>query len=299
MYGNKKFLLSTASALLPLLALLALSVPAPANVVIALKPDKDPDQMQQERRNFSEFLRSQVGERSDVVIPMSSSVILEGFESRTIDVAYISSMDMIRAMKSKSAEVLLAAEVDGNLSYNSLWLTLKDRPYQSIEDLKGKPIAFSGRTSTSGFLIPKADLVRRGLLKNKDPESFFGRRNVWFGTGYVSAVERVLNGDAEAAAVSDYVFYADKHLNEEQKSRLKVFQTQGPVPTHVLAIRSTIEADKREKIKKALLSLNEPDHHGLRDRLFNSKLREVNPDEHLKGTVEALDLTGLRSSFIR
>lgn len=275
------------------------SLSAQANVVVALKPDKDPDQMQQERSNLSEFLRSQVGERSDVVIPMSSSVILEGFQSQTIDVAYISSMDMIRAMKSKSAEVLLAAEVEGNLHYQSLWLTLKDKPYQSIEDLKGKPIAYSGRTSTSGFLIPTADLVRRGLLKNKKPESFFGRRNVWFGTGYVSAVERVLNGDAEAAAVSDYVFYGDKHLSYEQKSKLKVLQTQGPVPTHVLAIRSSIDPEKKAKIKKALLSLNDTNNQPLRDRLFNSKLREVNPDEHLKGTVEALDLTGLRSSFVR
>ena len=99
-----------------------------------------------------------------------------------------------------------AGEIDGKTSYKSYWVTLKEKPYQSVKDLQGKPIAFSGKTSTSGYVIPLWDLRQKNLISDSGKaEEFFGAGNVWFGSGYVSAVERVLNGDAEAAAVSYYV----------------------------------------------------------------------------------------------
>ena len=183
-------------------------------VVIALKPDKNPDQMIEERKALEEFLTSRLGRPFEVIIPISGAVINEGFSNGTVDLAYLSANDLINA---KDADLLLVGEINGKTTYKSYWLALKEKPYTSIEQLRGKPIAFASRTSTSGFVIPLWDLRKRGLVSEKnDPEEFFGKGNVFFGTGYVSAVERVLSGDAEAAAVSYYVLDEDKHLSEEQ-----------------------------------------------------------------------------------
>src|SRR5690606_10720498 len=152
--------------------------------------------------------------------------------------AYVSGLEMVQAEKSGAAELLLAVEIDGKNSYESYWITLKEKPYKSAADLKGKPVAFASRTSTSGYLIPVYDLVKKKLLAKKDnPEACIGMGNVAFGTGYVSAIERVLSGQAEAAAVSDYVIKGDMHLSAEQKSKLRVLAAQGRVPTHILAVR--------------------------------------------------------------
>ena len=80
---------------------------------------------------------------------------------------------------------------------------------------------------------------------------------MFYGTGYVSAVERVLNGQAEAAAVSYYVLDKDKHLTAEQRAKLKKVAEQGPVPTHVIAIRSNISPSDQETLRKALEALDE------------------------------------------
>jgi hypothetical protein len=127
-----------------------------------------------------------------------------------------SATDMVHARKADAAELLLVGEIDGRRDYSSLWLCLKEKPYESLEQLRGKPVAFASPTSTSGHLIPRLDLKKRGLIA-KEPVEFFGEGNVWFGTGYMSGVERVLSGEAEAAAVSDYVFEKDKHMTPEQK----------------------------------------------------------------------------------
>jgi len=116
-----------------------------------------------------------------------------------------------------------------------------------------------------------------------------GEGNLFYGTGYVSAVERVLNGEAEAAAVSYYVLDKDKHLTVEQRAKLKKVAEQGPVPTHVIAVRSSIPAADREQLRQALESLNEGANTELRDKVFTSELVEVNPAEHLQSIRGALD----------
>jgi phosphonate transport system substrate-binding protein len=275
----------------------ALSSPARAEVglqkvVVALKPDKDPDQMLQERKTLSDFLSKKLGRPVEVIVPLSSSVIIEGFANGTVDLGYLSATDMVVAQKKNAGQILLAGEIDGRNSYQSYWLALKEKPYSKVEDLKGKQVAFASKTSTSGYLIPIWDLKRKGFLTKPDPEEFFGKGNLFYGTGYVSAVERVLNGQAEAAAVSYYVLDKDKHLTIEQRAKLKKVAEQGPVPTHVIAIRSSISEVDREMLRKALETMNEKENEPLRDKLFTSKLVPVNAEEHLRSIREALDFLG-------
>ena len=275
----------------------ALSSPARAEiglqkVVVALKPDKDPDQMLQERKTLSDFLSKKLGRPVEVIVPLSSSVIIEGFANGTVDLGYLSATDMVVAQKKNAGQILLAGEIDGHNWYQSYWLALKEKPYNKVEDLKGKAVAFASKTSTSGYLIPVWDLKQKGLLTKPDPEEFFGKGNLFYGTGYVSAVERVLNGQAEAAAVSYYVLDKDKHLTVEQRAKLKKVAEQGPVPTHVIAIRSSISEADRETLREALETMNEKENEGLRDKLFTSKLVPVNAEEHLRSIREALDFLG-------
>ncbi len=255
-------------------------------VVIALKPDKNPDQMLAERESLQSYLSGKLGRPVDVVIPLSAAVINEGFSNGTIDLGYLSGSDLINA---RDAELLLVGELNGKTTYKSYWLSLKDKPYSKVEDLRGKSVAFASKTSTSGFVIPLWDLRRKGLVSEKaDAEEFFGKGNVFFGTGYVSAVERVLNGQAEAAAVSYYVLDENKHLTDEQRAKLKKVAEQGDVPTHIIAVRKGLSAEEKAKLKQALLAMNDAGNTELRDKLFTSKLAEANQEEHLRPLREAL-----------
>jgi phosphonate transport system substrate-binding protein len=264
---------------------------APAPFVVALKPDKDPDAMLAERQGLAAMLTAELQRPVQVIVPLSGAVIVEGLANGTIDVAYVSATDMLNARRSGAATLLLAGEIEGRTWYRSYWVALADKPYASVADLRGLPIAFASRTSTSGYVIPLHDLHRRGLMAaGGSPEDFFGRDHVGFGSGYVSAVERVLRGEAEAAAVSDYVLDQDKHLTAEQRARLKKVAEQGPVPTHVLAAGRRVSDADQDRLRQALLSLNRPEHDALRQRAFVSRLVEVDETEHLQPLVEALAL---------
>jgi len=269
--------------------------PAIKELVVALKPDKNPDALLKERASLESFLGKELNTTVKVIVPLSGAVILEGLTNGTIDLAYLASVEMLNARERGVADVLAGVEIDGITSYESYWVALKDKPYNGIADLRGKPIAFASKTSTSGFLIPHAALIKKDLLKPKEaPETFFGPGNVWYGTGYVSAIERVLQGSAEAAATSDYVMLKDKHLTPEQKAKLKVIDRQGPVPTHVLAVRTALSDAQRQRIAAAVIKLNQPENEALRDQVFTSRLVTVDAAKHLETTAEALRLTGTK-----
>ncbi len=263
-------------------------------LVIALKPDKDPDKMLAEKNQLAAYLSEKLGRPVEVIVPLSSSVIQEGFANGSVDLGYLSATDMLNARNAAVARVLLAGEINGQLTYQSYWVGPIDSPHQSIADLRGRPVAFSSRTSTSGYIVPHADLIQRGLIpEGANPEEFFGIGNVWYGTGYVSAVQQVLNGDAEAAAVSYYVLDQDRHLSAEDRAKLRKIAEQGPVPTHVIAIRTSISAADAALIQETLLAMNDeiPD---LRDKVFTSKIVPVDEESHLAPLAEYLRLIGLQ-----
>jgi phosphonate transport system substrate-binding protein len=261
--------------------------------VVALKPDKNPEVLRAEKGQLSAFLAEKLGRPVEVIIPLSATVILEGYANGTIDLGYLSATDLVNARTRGVADLLLAGEFsDGRTAYDSYWVVKKDSPHASIADLRGKPVAFASRTSTSGFVVPLFDLQQRGLLgPDADPAGFFGAGNVFFGVGYVSAIERVLAGDAEAAAVSYYVLDQDKHLTAGQRARLKVIARQGPVPTHAIAVRTALSPIVRDRLRQALETLNEPASQALRDRVFTSRLVRVETNAHVAPLREAFAAT--------
>jgi phosphonate transport system substrate-binding protein len=262
----------------------------PSSVVIALRPDKDPDQMLAERRRLEAFLSERLGMPVTTQVPTLNAVIIEGLANGTIDLAFLPASAMVPARDRGLAKVLLAGELDGKTYYESYWLVRADSPYQTLEDLRGKPIAFASRTSTSGYVVPLYGLYQRGLVgEDADASRFFGRDNIFFGIGYVSAVERVLRGQAEAAAVSDYVFNRDRHLTSEQRAQLRVLDRHAPVPTHVIAVRASLPEAFQARLREALLSLNEPENHNLRDMLFTGPQVVVDETEHLAPIAAALE----------
>jgi phosphonate transport system substrate-binding protein len=191
---------------------------------------------------------------------------------------------------------LVLAEVrDGKTDYNSIFVVRSDSPIQSLADLKGTRMLFTSPTSTSGYLMPFSRLVDEGLLAPKaDPATFFSR--VSYAGGYDRALLGVLNGQADVCAVSDYTMIGDKadvYLAAESRAKLRILAETPGVPTHGICLRSDLPAELQEKIINALLRLSEERPKLLSDVYGSAQLRKVDEAEHLRGTIRALENTGL------
>jgi phosphonate transport system substrate-binding protein len=89
--------------------------------------------------------------------------------------------------------LVMDVDADGGKGYRSVLIVRSDSPYKSIDDLKGKSLAWADPNSTSGYLVPNAALRDAGI----DPQKHFSR--TVFAGGHEQGVLGVLKGNFDSA----------------------------------------------------------------------------------------------------
>ncbi len=162
--------------------------------------------------------------------------------------------NMYLEMGDKVRPILTTKEVDGSLGYYSVIVVRADSPYKSIDDLKGKTLAFADVNSTSGYLLPSQLLRQEG----KDPTTFFGK--TIFAGGHEQAVTAVVKKQVDAAATwssgigNESEGYTRGNLRKMVDSKMlnmkdiRVIWKGGPIPNGPLVVRSDLPPDLIEAI---------------------------------------------------
>lgn len=134
--------------------------------------------------------------------------------------------------------------------YKGIFYTLKQSPYKSPLDLKGKSFAFVSKTSTSGYIYPLATLSGMGI----DPESFFG--SITFAGEHEKIFEGLKNGFLDAAVSNYDAFEKAKALYGD------IFKSIGEtveIPSGAIVASAKTDATIMERVGSALLSIKQTD----------------------------------------
>lgn len=83
-------------------------------------------------------------------------------------------------------------QIDGSLGYYAVMYSRADSGIETLEDMEGRSLAFADPNSTSGYLVPNAELRGMGI----EPEAYFSETG--FGGGHEQAVVAVLQGQYDA-----------------------------------------------------------------------------------------------------
>lgn len=270
---------------------------APINRIrIVFANRRDATDLQNKANQVAQILSKEIGIPVEAVIGDETAAV-EALRADRADVAFVAGRAALKAEQLAKARMYLAevrSDYSGGNTYDSVFVVRQDSPLrpkasakQTLEQLKGKKMAFTSRTSGSGFIFPVGELVGQGLVSGPDRlETFFG--NVTYGDGYGSALQAVLKGQAEVAAVSEYALLPPWITAAEGK-QLRVLQQIPGVPAHGIVIDDRIPAPMREKVINAFMKLNEPANNQLFRSLYNSqKLVKVDHTSHLSTLRQAL-----------
>jgi phosphonate transport system substrate-binding protein len=265
-------------------------------IVIVFASRRDATELEAKAEAVSKILSQQIGVPVKAVIA-SEAAAVEALRANRADVAFLGSRAAIQAEKTTGAKLYLAevrSDYSGGHTYKSVLVVRKDSPLktlgsekQTLGQLKGKKMAFASRSSGSGFIIPTSEFVGEGFVSDPDRyNQFFSQ--VIYGDGYSSALQAVLKGQADVAAVSEYALNSPWITPEEVK-KLRVLWSIPGVPAHGIAIDNDVPAPLRAKIIAAFLTLNEPKNNTLFRSLYNStKLVKVDHDTHIAPMKKAL-----------
>jgi phosphonate transport system substrate-binding protein len=156
----------------------------------------------QDRLASTECLRVATEELLGVPVklftPADYDGVIQGLLGGTLDYAWLgaSAYAKVFVTNPDAVDVLLTKQnLDGTTGYYSIGFARTDAGITSMEDAKGKVFAFADPNSTSGYLVPAAELTEKyGTLENYFSE-------VKMSGGHEQTIVGVANGDF-AAGVS-------------------------------------------------------------------------------------------------
>ena len=271
-------------------------------ITIAFATRRETKDLQNKVDQVSQILSKEMGLPVKGIIADETASV-EAMRANRANVAFVSGRAALKAEQLSGAKMYLAEVRDnysGGKSYNSTFVVPVDSPLRpldsplaTLEQLRGKRMAFTSRSSGSGFIFPVSELVGLKLVDGPDRlEQFFGK--VTYGDGYSSALQALLRDQADVAVVSEYALLPP-WITEEEGKKLRVLQPVPNVPAHGITFDDEIPADTREKLINAFLKLNDSENNELFRSLYNSnKLVKVDHEQHLATMRTAIERAGLK-----
>jgi len=146
---------------------------------------------------FREYLEKALGVKVEIFTAGSYDGVVQALAAGQIEWAGLGSSAYAAAWTASEGKVkpiLAAQEKNGSTGYYSVIAVRCDSGYKSVEDLKGKVVAFADPDSTSGYAVPYYNLVQQGI----EPSTHFSATP--FSGSHEAGVQGVVNKQFDAAA---------------------------------------------------------------------------------------------------
>ncbi|RWK59873.1 phosphonate ABC transporter substrate-binding protein [Mesorhizobium sp.] len=219
---------------------------------------------------FADHIKEVLGVEKVSLFPAADyDGVIQGLLGGTLDFAELGASAYAKVyLENKDAvqPVLTTIQTDGSTGYRAVMVARADSGIKTLADMKGKKLGFADPDSTSGYLIPVTSLPKDIGM---DVKSYFA--STGFGGGHEQLVLEVLKGTFDAgttwaSGVGDFNDgYSSGNLRKMvDKGVLKMDDLvelwQSPlIPNGPLVLRTSIDADTRQKITDFLTKLPETD----------------------------------------
>src|SRR5690349_16298555 len=187
-----------------LAAVVACVAPVPADAQalhLVLTPSQKPTDLLAAGEEFGQALGKLYGAPVRVTVASDYAGVIEALRNRTADLAFVHPVGYVLASREARARIVARNLWHGKSSFTSRFFVRKDSGIHTLDDLRGKTIAFVDPASSSGYVYPMVLLIERGLVKNRDPKTFF--REVLFAGAHDAGMRALLNAHVDALASFD------------------------------------------------------------------------------------------------
>ena len=226
----------------------------------------------QDRMTSNECFRVKVEEALGVPVklftPADYDGVIQGLLGGTIDYAWLGASAYAKVYLTDPTAVdlkLTKQNLDGSTGYYSIGFTRKDTGITNMDEAKGKVFAFADPNSTSGYLVPAAELsAKYGKL-----EDYFAE--VKMSGGHEQTIVGVANGDFDAGVswadglgnwedgYSNGAFRKAADAGLVDMSNLVEIWRSSLIPEGPLVVRSALPQDVKDKVTQLTADLWETD----------------------------------------
>jgi phosphonate transport system substrate-binding protein len=278
-----------------LLALLTTLVPVAAGAAdrlhLVLTPSQKPTDLLAAGEDFGKALGQLVGLPVRVTVASDYAAVIEALRNRTADLAFVHPAGYVLANREAKATIVARNLWHGKATFTARIYVRKEAGLKTLEDLKGKTIAFVDPASSSGYIYPMVLLMQRGLVKGRDPKTFF--REVVFSGSHDASMQALLNGHVDAIASFDMA--REQYLKDPaQREKLTWVAETPPIPEAGIAAREGLDPAVVNRVRAALIQMRGPAYAALLKRVYDIDGFEAAEDKDYDPVRQAVDLLNLR-----
>lgn len=214
-----------------------------------VEPFEDPEKLTPAFETVARSLSKTLNCPIDVQVVEDYSAEVLAMENDKLDIAVFGPLGYVFAHdRAKARAVASFADASGKLTtYKAgIWVP-KDSPIRSLADLKGKSLALSEETSTSGGALPRKALIDAGLQEQDVKIDYTG--------GHPQAMLALTKGKIDAAEVNTQQVATATREGQWDGSKFRQLWASDPIPNDPITVRETLDPATKKAITEALLDL--------------------------------------------
>lgn len=193
----------------------------------------------------------------EVSINTNRGSLVDGLQSGDIDVYFDSPLIFASIARETELQPVLRSWKKGVAEYHSVIFTKASSSIESLNDLQGRIVAFEEPTSTSGYLLPKSELINAGYRLwemasrgTKIPPKQIG---YLFSTDDSNTVLWVMKGKVAAGVVDSVTF---ESIAARRPADFRVVARSESVPRQVVGFRTGLDPAVAKALTEALLEMH-------------------------------------------
>jgi phosphonate transport system substrate-binding protein len=226
----------------------------PDTLRVALLPDENANTIIKNNQALQDYLEQRLNKKIQLIVTTDYSSMIEAMRRGRIELAYFGPLSYVLAKSKADIEAFAALSKHGSTTYKSVVIANIAAGINTVEDIKGKTVAYGDPASTSSHLIPKSILAAHGLKVDKHDY-----KEVFLGAHDAVAIN-VQTGNAQAGGLSYPIFEALVKKGTISTDKVKVLQLSDPFPQYPWTMQSNLDPQLKEQIKKAFYELNKNDY---------------------------------------
>ncbi|WP_160120414.1 phosphate/phosphite/phosphonate ABC transporter substrate-binding protein [Rhodovarius lipocyclicus] len=192
--------------------------------------------------------------------------VLQAFSAKQIEMSSLGASGYAGAWLDTNGglePLVVPEENDGSIAYVSVLVVRADSGITSLEQMRGKSLAWADPNSTSGYLIPRFALRQQGI--GVEAGQYFSRTGFAGGheQGVVAVLQRQYDGavtwasgqgdPAQGFSRGNLRAMVDKGMLK--MADIRIIWTSTPIPNGPLAVRTELPASFKEDLKMFHLAL--------------------------------------------
>ena len=234
---------------------------------IAYAPNESTAESADARNGLAKDLSKVLGCEVEEIQASDYNAIIEALRTGKADMAYMGSQALALGVERTDLEPIVMKAEEGDPEkaiYHSVFIVNSSSDINSIEDIKGKTMAFVDPDSTSGNLVPTAEIIQ--AFPDEELNSDILHTNgdffeaVSFSGSHQAGLQAVIKGDVDVVPISDQILASEIAHGNAAEGDVKIIHESGAIPAEAMVVGEHVTEETRNILTEFLTSYDNEEY---------------------------------------